>query len=130
MEQNTNGILKIIKEWSEAELNGNTEILGKLLNYDFIGVGPLGFKLNKKQWLDRHSGGTLKYSTFIVDDIDVRIYPTSAVAIGRNKTEGTYNGEAIAGEFRISLFFIVHQNEWLIAGQHLSQIGQPSMLKH
>lgn len=47
--------------WANAELRGDGDALNNLLADDFSGVGPLGFLLNKEQWLARFRSGDLKY---------------------------------------------------------------------
>jgi hypothetical protein len=47
------------KHWVEAELAGDVIVLDALSHKDFVLVGPLGFVLDKAQWLDRYASGDL-----------------------------------------------------------------------
>ncbi|MEU6354178.1 hypothetical protein ABZ896_33440 [Streptomyces sp. NPDC047072] len=49
-----------------------TDVLG-LLTDEFAGVGPLGFVLGRKQWLERYRKG-LENRAFSVEEPDVRAY--------------------------------------------------------
>ena len=42
------------KRWAEAEVAQDVTVLDSLAHKDFILVGPLGFILDKTQWLDRY----------------------------------------------------------------------------
>jgi hypothetical protein len=65
--------------------------LDKLLIDDFLAVGPLGFTLNKREWLDRHERG-LRYQTFGLQEVQVRRYGDMAVVVARQVGQGTYRG--------------------------------------
>jgi hypothetical protein len=49
---------KFVEEWAVAEQRGDAAFLEGTLTDDFVGVGPLGFMLNKQQWLGRFAGGS------------------------------------------------------------------------
>ena len=55
---NTNReITDLLDRWSQAELNADVAALDAWLDRDFVAGGPLGFVLNKTEWLDRHRSG-------------------------------------------------------------------------
>src|SRR6266571_2873332 len=69
---------ELLAEWTAAERAGDAAALDKLLTDDFVGVGPLGFTLSKREWLDRYDGG-LRYETFGLEDVQVRGYGDAAL---------------------------------------------------
>ncbi len=118
-------VVRLAAAWATAELHGDTAFLESTLADDFVGIGPLGFMLTKQEWLARHQSADLKYASFSLDEIKVRVYNDAAILIGRQVQNGTYRGNSIQGQFRTTLVFVQQQGQWRLAGLHLSPIGQP-----
>ena len=127
MNDRTQQLKELGKDWAAAELRGDTAFLERTLADDFVGVGPRGFMLTKDQWLERHEAGKLKYKSFRMDDAQVRLYGDTAVMIGCETAEGRYeDGDVrhdIREQFRATLVFGKQQERWLLAGLHLSPIA-------
>ena len=117
-------VLRLADAWTNAELRGDTTLLERILADDYIGIGPLGFMLTKQEWLARHQSGDLKYESFSLDEVKVRVYNDAAILIGRQAQNAAYRGNSIPGQFRITLVF-VQQGQWRLANLQLSTIGQP-----
>ena len=119
-------VMQLADAWANAELRGDSAFLERTLADDFIGIGPLGFMLTKQEWLARHQAGDLKYESFSLDEVKVRVYNNdAAVLTGRQVQNGAYRGNSIPGQFRITLVFVHQQGQWRLASLHLSPIGQP-----
>ena len=118
-------VARLADAWATAELRGDTAFLEQSLADDFIGVGPLGFILDKHEWLARHQSGDLTYDALDLDEVTVRVYGEAAVVIGRQVQSAAYRGNSIPGQFRITLVFVHQQGQWRLASLHLSPIGQP-----
>ena len=121
---------KLVDDWAAAELHGDTAFLERALAEDFVGVGPRGFMLTKEQWLSRHQAGNLKYQSFGLDEVRVRLYGDAAVVVCRETAEGIYEDENgrydLNEQFRATLILVRQQEHWLLAGLHLSPIaGRP-----
>jgi ketosteroid isomerase-like protein len=118
-------VARLADAWATAELRGDTAFLERTLADDFIGVGPLGFMLNKQEWLTRHQSGDLKYNALDLDEVTVRVYGETAVVIGRQVQSAAYRGNPIKAELRTTLVLVHQQGQWRLASLHLSPIGQP-----
>jgi ketosteroid isomerase-like protein len=117
-------VLRLASAWATAELYGDVAFLEGTLADDFIGVGPLGFLLTKQEWLARHQSGDLRYESFNLDEVKVRVYNDAAILTGRQVQNGVYRGNSIAAQFRTTLVFVSQQGQWRLASLHLSPIGQ------
>jgi hypothetical protein len=119
-------VVRLADAWANAELRGDTTLLERILADDYIGIGPLGFMLTKQEWLARHEAGDLKYESFSLDEVKLRVYNNdAAILTGRQAQQGAYRGNSIQGQFRITLVFVQQQGQWQLASLQLSTIGQP-----
>src|SRR5689334_21250475 len=111
-------IIRLADTWTAAELRGDTAFIDKTLTDDFVGIGPLGFLLNKQQWLGRHRSGDMKYETLDLDEVQVRVYSGVAVLIGRQVQNSTFKGHGIQAQLRTTLVFVQQQETWQLASLH------------
>jgi ketosteroid isomerase-like protein len=117
-------VMRLADAWATAELRGDTTFIESTLADDFIGIGPLGFMLTRQEWLARHQSGDLKYESFNLDEVKVRMYNDAAILTGRQVQNAAYRGNSIQGQFRTTLVFVQQQGQWRLASLQLSTIGQ------
>jgi len=113
------------ERWAEAERRGDAQALGVLLTDDFVLVGPLGFVLDKQQYLGSRLSGDLRHESFAWEDVRVRLYGQAAVAVGTQAQRSTCQGRDASGRFRVTQVAVEQGGRWLLAGVHLSPIAQP-----
>lgn len=111
--------------WANAEQRGDTDTLAALTTEDFMLIGPVGFVLNKQQWLDRYRLGDLVTKSLDWHDTEVRHYGDCAVVVGVHTQKAEYKGNPVDGEFRSTHVAIRRDGQWLLAGIQLSPIGAP-----
>ncbi len=117
-------ILDLGQRWANAELRADTRTLDELLDADFACVGPLGFILNKEQYLASRRSGDLKHEAFAWQDVHVRVYGDAAVAIGSQTQKTNYQRHDASGQFRATQVFARKADGWVMVSLHLSPIGQ------
>jgi ketosteroid isomerase-like protein len=110
---------------TRAEIDGDTATLDALATDDFMLVGPVGFVLDKQQWLDRYRAGGLLTHTLAFEDAVTRVRGDCAIRIGRHVQEAEFQGRAVNGEFRATHIAVRDGGRWRLAGVHLSPIGGP-----
>lgn len=118
-------IRELGSRWAEAELNGDTVTLEKLSTDDFTLVGPAGFVLTREQWLAGFRTGSLVTRSLDWDEVQVRTYGDTAVAIGVRRQEAAYQGRPADGTFRGTHVAIRRDGAWRVVGVHLSPMGGP-----
>jgi uncharacterized protein (TIGR02246 family) len=111
--------------WSDAEQRGDIDELAALSTDDFTLVGPVGFVLTKRQWLDRYRDGDLVTTSIVLDEVEVRAYGDAAVAVAIHQQQAAYQGHTADGRFRATHIAVRRDGTWLLAGMHLSPIGGP-----
>ncbi len=113
------------RRWTQSEVDGDVTQLDKLATDDFMLVGPVGFVLDKQQWLDRYRAGDLATHALAFEDTVTRVYDGVAVTIGRYIQEADFKGNPVNGEFRATQIAVRDGSGWRLAGLHLSSIGGP-----
>jgi len=124
-----NDVLDLVQRWVKAELAEDADGLGGLLTEDFNGIGPLGFVLTKQQWTGRYRGGGLTNSAFEVLEPSVRVYGDTAVVVGAQKQETSFQGHDTGGSFRLTLIAVKGDAGWAVANIQLSgPLGPPPQM--
>lgn len=113
------------QRWADAERRGDAEALEPLLADDFVLVGPLGFVLDKRQFLGSRLSGDLRHASFAWEDVNVRVHGDTAVAVGTQAQQSTYQGRDASGRFRVTQLAVRRDGTWVLASMHLSPIAQP-----
>jgi ketosteroid isomerase-like protein len=127
-EQNAN-LEGLARDWAKAELEADTDFLGRTLADDFVAVGPRGFMLTKEQWLMRHASGNLTYQSLALDEVAIRNYGGAAVLTARQSSDAIYEDgdrrHEIHDDFRITMIFAPTGDGISIVGLQLSPIAGP-----
>jgi len=118
-------ITRLADAWAAAELRGDAAFLEKTLVDDFVAIGPLGFMLTKREWIERHQSGNLKYDSLDLDEVSVRVYDEAAVLTGRQTQDAAFRGNSVKAQLRTTVVLVQQQGQWRLVGIHMSPIGQP-----
>lgn len=110
----------LVDQWAAAELAGDPDAVLSVLTDDFVGIGPVGFALDREQWAARHRGGDVDNREFIVDDRDVRMCEGAAIVVARLTQETIARGHDTSAAFRVGLVARPHRDGWGIAQVQLS----------
>jgi hypothetical protein len=89
------------RAFDDAELHADAAALEELLTDDFLSIGPKGFVLDKRQWIDRHQ--QFEYRTLEVSDVDVRCYDGAAIVRNVQHNIATYRNQPVDVRVRVSL---------------------------
>jgi ketosteroid isomerase-like protein len=112
------------QKWAAAESTGDTGALADLVTDDFRVVGPVGFILDRQQYLGRYRGGFSPESV-AWDDVIVRDYGSAAVTIATVTQKASFQGQRADGQFRVAHVFVKPGDRWQIANVQYSMIGGP-----
>jgi ketosteroid isomerase-like protein len=118
-------IAQLEAAWSQAEMGADTGTLDAISTSDFTLIGPVGFVLDKQQWLERYRSGDLVTGSLSLEDPAIRVYGDAAVTIARHIQRASYQGQPADGQFRTTHIAIRVDRRWLLAGIQLSPIGGP-----
>lgn len=123
----TTDIAALGARWAAAEQAGDTDTLAALTVEDFTLVGPLGFVLDRDQWLLRYRDGSLVTESLTWTPESVRTYGPVAVVIGTHEQQARYQGNPVPLERMRATHVLTADagGEWKLAGIHLSPISAP-----
>jgi hypothetical protein len=106
-------------------VRGDTEVLDELAADGFRLVGPVGFVLDRPQWLERYRTGDLVTNALDWQEVEVREFGDTAIAIGVHDQRASFKGTPADGKFRATHVLVRDGDRWRLAGIHLSAIGGP-----
>lgn len=114
------------QRWARAELAGDAVALDALAARDLHLVGPVGFVLDRSQWVNRYQQpGGLRLHSLEWTDTTVRRYGDTAVVIGVQTQQGSYGGNPADGRFRVTQVWVREDGAWKLASLHFSPVGGP-----
>jgi len=116
---------KVTDTMLQAELNGDVAAMERLMTDDFVAVGPRGFVLDKKAYLQGHKTHDLQYEEMTQEEVIDHIYGDAAVVTKKQNNKATYQGHDASGEFRVTQFFVRQGGDWRLASTQLSPIMEP-----
>lgn len=117
-------VLDLIRRWAEAEAANDAGRSDELFAPGFIGVGPVGFVLDRARWVERFENG-LQNRSFRVEDPSVHLHGRTAFVVGAAVSEGSWQGRDTSGRLRVTLTAVESGEAWRIAGIHLGPL-QPA----
>jgi hypothetical protein len=121
----SNPLDETIARLTAAEFGGDADALEELLTDDFELVGPLGFVLDKAQWIAQYRAGNLAYSRLEIEPLSSRTYGEVTLAIGTRDQEATYQGTPMPARLRMTAVVVADGDRRRLAGLHFSPIAPP-----
>ena len=121
----TTDVHDLLDSWAGAERTGDASTLDDLLTDDFVGIGPVGFVLDKPAWLVRFDQG-LSYEQLELDEVSVRRHGDAALVVAHQHAVGSHAGNPTPPDTRVSFTMVPDEQDSLrIAGLQYSFIGPP-----
>ena len=113
------------RRWAQAEVAQDLATLAELAHPDFLLVGPLGFVLDREQWLDRYASGD-----FVTTALDWRDLTCGSSATRRWSSGSMINRPRTAGSPTTAnseqpTCWSATPPRWQLVGMHLSPIAAP-----
>ena len=110
-------ILALVQTWLNAESEGDSATLDKLIADDFLGTGPGGNILNKTDIVPPGGGERPKMPKSRVKESTVRVFGNTAVVMG----SVAYETLPQPG-FRFTLVFLSRGQGWQMIAAHLASL--------
>jgi ketosteroid isomerase-like protein len=114
----------LVSTWAESERTGDTDTLDALMTDDFVGIGPVGFVLDKAAWLARFEQG-LSYDELSFDDVSIHRHGGAAIAVAHQHAVGIARGNPTPPDTRVTLTIVDDGGAARVAGVQYSFLGAP-----
>jgi ketosteroid isomerase-like protein len=102
---------------------GNTAPLERMLAPDFVATSLNGRVVNKAQFVRASGNRNLRFTSFQLDEPEVRVYPGSAVVRGRVTVTSRGEGGERTFQFRYTSLYVGGGGRWQVAALHLTPVA-------
>jgi ketosteroid isomerase-like protein len=109
-------VLKVTQEWLTAEINVDRAALNVIIADDFLGTGPRGNIVSKKDVIPKE--GTGHGLNISGQDLKVRVFGDAAIVTGL----GVPKGPPDRPELRMTVVFVKRGDRWQMVSGHLSRV--------
>ena len=118
-------LISLEREMAHAKLLNNPSFFQRVFSDDYHGANANGEILDKGSVVARMESSGIKYYTFVVSDIAVRVYGASAVVTCTWSARGEQNGHTFAKQSRVIHVYVNNKaGGWkVVAGQETMLAG-------
>ena len=114
-------VLKVTQEWLAADERQDRAALNRIIADDFLGTGPRGTTVSKKDVIPREGSAAEGHGLSISgQDIKVRVFGDTAIATGRGVPKTQEQEER--PELRFTIVFVRRADSWQMVAGHLSAV--------
>lgn len=115
---------RLDREWTDAQIRGDADAVGRLLTEDFISVNPIGGVSDKQAFVADYRSGDLDIESEHLDGYVIRIHGDTAVMVHTATLRGTYRGTRIDGRNRSMHVWKKTPRGWLMAASQGTPIRE------
>jgi len=120
LDMDSQELITLEKETARALSQNSSSFFSRVYADDYVGVAATGEILDKRALVAGIQYSPIRYSTFVVTNISVRIYGPSAVVTATWTTRGVQDGRNFSRQYRVIHVYVKNngQGAWkAIAGQ-------------
>lgn len=115
-------VIEAQREFDEAELRADRDALERLIGEDFLSIGPRGFVLDKREWIDRHD--QFRYHELATSEMDVRRYGDTAIVRNVQRNHASYADQEVRLAVRVSQVWVRADGAWRIVAIQFSPLAE------
>jgi uncharacterized protein (TIGR02246 family) len=117
-------IKELMNQVREAQLSGDAAALNRILANEYTFTNPFGEVLSKSETLAEHQSGKLKFQSFEVDEMNVRVYGDAAVATGEVIVRGQRGGHDVSGRYRATWTLVKDEARWQAVAAQSTRVAE------
>jgi len=115
-------ILDLSKKKFQWMVTLNYDSLEPVLDERMVFIHSNGWSETKTEFIEDIKSGKLRYSSITVTEATARLYPGSAVIIGRGKFNVKLDGKDLEFDLKYTEFYIQRNGKWLLASRHSNRL--------
>jgi ketosteroid isomerase-like protein len=100
----------------------NGSFFNRVYSDDFLWTSPSGGNLDKTKFVDNVESSNIKYSSFVVSDIRVRVFQQTAVVTCLWSARGSSNGSNFSRQSRVITVYVSGQRGWQVVASQETQL--------
>lgn len=95
-----------------ALIDGDTASLRDLVAPDCQIIGPKGYRIGRREWIETHSSQVYQQVRLDLVESEVQAHGDVAIRCDLQRSECRYQGETIKGVFRVLNVWIRNRDQW------------------
>jgi hypothetical protein len=99
-----------------ALLKSDWQTLNDLVAPDARIIGPRGFIIDRDEWIGVHQRADYQQVKLEANETETRSYGRAGIRCDVVESECIYQGETIAGRFRVMQVWVTRDERWQLAG--------------
>ena len=124
LDMDSQELIALEKETARALSQNSSSFFSRVYSDDYVGIAATGEIRDKRALVASIQYSPIKYSTFVVTNISVRIYGASAVVTATWTTRGVQDGRNFSRQYRVIHVYVNVNGE----GTWKAVAGQETML--
>ena len=114
-------IKQLEQEWAEALQKRDQAAIDRIVARDWMLTDPEGALITKGQADADLNSGALKFESFKLDAMTVRVYGDTAVVHGLETEKSSYKGKDTSGQYRFTDVFVKRNGRWQAIATHVTR---------
>ena len=114
----------IEKRSAAALISGDFQALGSFFSEEWKVVGPDGQVLTRPQVFAQLQSGELKFTSYELGGMDVRVFGDTAIVVGHGNPHGEFRGEKFEEKEIFTDTFIRVGGQWRCILSHSSEMAE------
>ena len=117
-------LMKMENEWGTALVKVDFATINRIASPDWILTTPDGVQHTKAETDADLKSGKVKFESFKIDDLKVRVYGNAAVVFGLTTEKMKIDGQDISGQNRFTDTFIKRDGKWQCVATHVTSVAK------
>jgi ketosteroid isomerase-like protein len=115
-------IIKMENEWAEALIKADQAVIDRLVTPEWTVVGADGKLQSKAQADEELKSGAVKFESFKVDELKVKVFGKTAIAQGVETEKSSYKGKDTSGQYRFTDVFVKRNGRWQAVATQITRV--------